>query len=498
MAKDLKQSINIKEFAIYDEDGTKLNTTEISSILKELFEDAYLAQNFILNEFYRQGVKLLNNKSHAAEQARALPSWPVPDKYNYKHNTNEMAQREVSRLLTALKERVEIAEILEQNNWDMSYENLVEELGKKKYLNFELYKNILRSKKVPTLLEIKNPRICFGFTNTDFADKPYIEDNYIVWNNVTLFDKNYTLLFKIQNKLLFSYRNIKKVSKPTMRIDKETLEVMFDFTIYSEAAVEPEFTNKTLGVDLGQVETITCSEIDENGILQTEYLESWYSSNHSKKLAKLEKELYFVNKKYKAKRDLGLNTYNIGHELHCLRNKITNIKKSLAWSAACDVVTTASPDTKIILEDLRWIGGHTKWNAGEFRSCIKHLAIKQGRKIKFVSPKNTSQKCFNCKNQLKLTDRDAICSTCNTTLNRDRNAARNIAIKNKNIERIANQLTIKRSTRSFNTQRARFTGLNASISSIKVRILTRYRLVQEQSSMGLITSNNNYHILLKL
>lgn len=231
MEKTFIQSLNINKFKIFDSDYQELSETQSKILFKTLFEDAYKAQNVILNK-YRKNPFPIENSEHSAKEARQLGKWKVPNRYTYKHNTNEMAQREVFRIISTYQERLKLAKELEKHNWDISYNDFLPN----EYVDFELFKNLLRMRRLPKLGKINNPRICFGYTNNDFADKPYIQDNFIIWENVTLLNKSYNFVFQIPIKQLLRYENIIKGSKPALRLEKETNIIYFDFSIFSTVA----------------------------------------------------------------------------------------------------------------------------------------------------------------------------------------------------------------------------------------------------------------------
>lgn len=496
MEKTFIQSLNINKFKIFDSDYQELSETQSKILFKTLFEDAYKAQNVILNK-YRKNPFPIENSGHSAKEARQLGKWKVPNRYTYKHNTNEMAQREVFRIISTYQERLKLAKELEKHNWDISYNDFLPN----EYVDFELFKNLLRMRRLPKLGKINNPRICFGYTNNDFSDKPYIQDNFIIWENVTLLNKSYNFVFQIPIKQLLRYENIIKVSKPTLRLEKETNIIYFDFSIFPTVAkpIEKNEIKNYVGVDLGIVRPITCSYV-ENNKLAGEFEESIYSKNHSKKLEILTKELFFIKRKLKRKSGLGINCENLYYEGISLSNKISNIKKSLSWSLATDIVSSFDNETMIVLENLRWIGGHTRWNAGDFKTKIKHQAKKYSKNISFVNAKNTSQKCSICDNKISHNGRIVYCSSCKIKKDRDSNSSQNIVKKKTQVNNLGVYIEVLSSQRSFNKfPRVSYTGDDATICSTKntmtsLAIVPQYRIVNTQVLN--LAKFNDYNILL--
>lgn len=145
------------------------------------------------------------------------------------------------------------------------------------------------------------------------------------------------------------------------------------------------------------------------------------------------------------------------------------------------ICTLKSDDTTIVLEDLRWVEGGSKWNVGEFRTAILHQGKKNRKKVKFVSAYHTSQSCCNCGKQVthNTSSREVTCKECKLKLDRDSNATRNIGKKEQNIKNCKAILEAKQFSRKYNLnkKRPRYTGLVAAICSNKILLEPSYRIV---------------------
>jgi transposase len=87
------------------------------------------------------------------------------------------------------------------------------------------------------------------------------------------------------------------------------------------------------------------------------------------------------------------------------------------------------------IENLKWATGAkygSKWTHGSTGEKIEHSAARAGIRVKRVSARNTSQTCHACGKPVTHNTliRVATCTTCRSRLDRDVNAALNIA-KNK-------------------------------------------------------------------
>ena len=478
---ELKQSITLKKFRIEDLEGNELTGQETSDLFKEMFEDAYIAQNYILKKFLEANDFSLFEKdvSHTAKRARALPAWEVPSKYNQTYTTNELAQREVNRILKTYIERLKIAKILESNNWNITFDKFLKIYKPKKFINIELFKNLLKAKELPVLQEIPNPVIPLSYTNPKFGNTAKLIGNIIFLENLALIDKRYNLFFEIPKKYFSRLKNIQKVSKPNLRIEKDTADLCFDFTFTSEVD-DYEDQTKTLGGDLGMVRPMTATVVEEDGYIYEEFDISLYSERDNKKLNNLRKEYNNILKKKERKSALNLDTEYLNKELYYISNKISGVKKSLAWNVATDLATSIDRKTTIVLEDLRWVEGGSKWNTGEFRTAILHQGKKNSKKVKFKNPNRTSQRCCNCGKQVThdTKNRTVHCKNCELKLDRDSNSSRNLILKEQNIKNCKDILESKQFSRIYNLNSLslRYTGLQATICSKKLNLLTSYRI----------------------
>ncbi|VUT24412.1 MAG: Putative transposase DNA-binding domain protein [Candidatus Methanolliviera sp. GoM_oil] len=69
---------------------------------------------------------------------------------------------------------------------------------------------------------------------------------------------------------------------------------------------------------------------------------------------------------------------------------------------------------------------HVSWS--QLTNFVSYKAEEAGRRVEFVNPKNTSQKCSNCGEIVKksLAQRVHKCPFCGLIMDRDENAAINI------------------------------------------------------------------------
>lgn len=128
--------------------------------------------------------------------------------------------------------------------------------------------------------------------------------------------------------------------------------------------------------------------------------------------------------------------------------KVANQRKDFLNKASNEITNRFD---LVILEDLN-IKGMVKnhklagaisdcgWNM--FEAMLKYKAEWKGKRVEYIGRFEPSSKiCSSCgsiNNDLKLSDREWTCSNCNTTHDRDKNAAKNIlsfGLRNSGVER---------------------------------------------------------------
>lgn len=86
------------------------------------------------------------------------------------------------------------------------------------------------------------------------------------------------------------------------------------------------------------------------------------------------------------------------------------------------------------VENLSWVHGPkygSKWTHSKTQDNIEHASKRRGIKLKKVNPKNTSQLCHVCGSTIVHNSRTRVakCVNCQSSFDRDFNAAMNIVGK---------------------------------------------------------------------
>ena len=197
-----------------------------------------------------------------------------------------------------------------------------------------------------------------------------------------------------------------------------------------------EHNNTTVGIDLGIKNLATCSN------------EKVYKNiNKTKRVRKLKKKLKRLQRKVSKKYLMNKNgekfvkTKNIiklERKIKLINRTLTNIRVNHTHQVTTEIVKTKP--SKIVLEDLNVSGmmknkyrakaiAEAKWY--EFRRQILYKAELYGIEVvladRFYPSSKTCSCCGNYKKDLKLKDRTYICNECGLKIDRDINAAINLA-----------------------------------------------------------------------
>ncbi len=220
---------------------------------------------------------------------------------------------------------------------------------------------------------------------------------------------------------------------------------------YEVGQVQVELTGESIGIDLGVKELAIVSNEDAS---RTKF---YKNINKSAQVRRLEKKLR--REQRKVSRKLEANTK--GHDknrrpiwkkplrecrniqrqnskIQLLHKKLTNIRNNHLHQTTAEIVKTKP--SQIVMEDLNVKGmmknkhlaeAIAKQKFYEFKRQIKYKAEMYGIKVvevdRFYASSKTCSHCGHIKTDLKLSDRIYICPVCGTRLDRDLNAAINLA-----------------------------------------------------------------------
>lgn len=260
---------------------------------------------------------------------------------------------------------------------------------------------------------------------------------------LNILNKTIQLTWKVwDEELLFEFiipdyilkRSIKKMSLPTIQYHKG--ELVFIFTV-EENTIQRGKGKHTAGVDLGRVEPFTMAIVNQNGERVAHYTTRARLKHLNQKRERLLVEKKHLTRKINTYEKFGLNSNILSTERDHKTRKIKSIGSSLASQIGADITQKIKKHNVSILhvEDLRWVTGvkyGSRWNHSAQQASIQHAVAREGILMKKVNSKNTSQNCYKCGTKIAHNSktRSVHCIECKTSIDRDFNAAMNIA-KNK-------------------------------------------------------------------
>lgn len=248
-------------------------------------------------------------------------------------------------------------------------------------------------------------------------------------------DAEYYITFPLPSYVL--NRNPAKYTLPVVHWDKKLGVYGFIFTMLEDPK-QRKGTKHTVGIDLGRVKPYSMAVTNNKGERVASYDSSPRLNRFARKQERLWAEARFIKDKIQNRATHGLESPNHLVELERTRDKATRLTTTLAKQLGAEIAgKIAKHNSSLIhVEDLRWITGHSgsrignsKWAHSKQLIAIEHSTARIGYKTKRVNPRNTSQFCHKCGNPIthNTARRTVLCITCKSILDRDFNAAMNIA-----------------------------------------------------------------------
>lgn len=205
---------------------------------------------------------------------------------------------------------------------------------------------------------------------------------------------------------------------------------------YQITESEPIKSDYVVGIDLG----IKSFAVTSTG-------EVFESINKSSRVIKLEKRLKLLQRRLSRKYDLNrcgsiaVKTKNIAkleHEIWLIYRRLRNIRNTYIHSVTTELVK-AKPghivieglDVSDMLEDIRFRSAIGKQEFYKFRTYITYKCKANGVDLivaeRYFASSKICSACGHKHDNLTLADRQYVCSECGISLDRDLNAARNLA-----------------------------------------------------------------------
>jgi hypothetical protein len=241
--------------------------------------------------------------------------------------------------------------------------------------------------------------------------------------------REYLIDFRVPAYVL--KRNIAKFSLPIIRYTKKGYE--FIFTIKENI---PELASRKLhaGLDLGRVEPYVVAVVNGKGNRVAHYTTNGRLKKLNAKREQILKHKHHVIDKIEKYEKLGLTADVLVSEKTRLANKAKILGNVVAQNMGAEISNKLAKHAlnTLHVENLVWATGvqyGSKWNHSRQQDAIAHALLRNGTRVKKINPKDSSQKCHQCGTALTHTGRKVRCAKCQLVLDRDYNAALNLASK---------------------------------------------------------------------
>ena len=274
----------------------------------------------------------------------------------------------------------------------------------------------------------------------DFINLGAVDRNYAVTENNPFATGKIVLKVVIQGnwyQLIFDFDNVRftegKVTLPLVKI--ENGQPIFIFTVVTDNPVVQFSGNYTIGVDVGVndyatvvVRNSATGQIVRATTLSQRIHSLWNSVRAS------ERQVRSLNKKADKliyQRQAHMSAIDEA-QLH--REAASRKKRELAIIAAQEIADLSHQydNAVVAVEDLGWISNtmqNGRWNRGAFVQWLTHYVAQNGGWVVAVNAVNTSQVCHVCGEQVAHPAHKVSICPKHGVLDRDVNAAANIAAR---------------------------------------------------------------------
>ena len=274
----------------------------------------------------------------------------------------------------------------------------------------------------------------------DYINLGAVDKAYAVIENNPFADGEIILKMVIQGawyRLIFSFDNTRftegKVTLPLVRV--EDGRPVFIFTVVTDNPVVQFSGEYVIGVDVGirNYATVVVRDSKTGRIAHettlSQRVHSLWNSVHASEI-----RVRYLRKKAATllhDRQARMSTLD---EAQFHREAASRKKRELAILAAQEITYLSHVwgNAVVAVEDLGWVRNtaqHGRWNRGEFVKWLTHYVTQNGGWVVSVNPANTSQLCHKCGSRVSHPVHEV--SVCHThgALDRDVNAAANIAAR---------------------------------------------------------------------
>lgn len=409
--------------------NSQMGVDDVNERLVILLDESRERQQWCIAEAVSQGIRAKKSGKFSSADSRSLPKPSYPPGSVVPSKRVEIDRSEAQRLLPSFQERVEIAKDLQTFGWDSDFKWFKAKTDRP-YLKFNLFKNIKSCGEIPKTPEIKSVRIPSSKADNSFLKIDWnIEEKRIKIEDMALLDQRISLLFTIPEKFLENHSGeIRKISRPTIRLDGRSNKAVFDFTLFEEIETTDNYKDSVLGVDVGVNKMVSMARVYKDGRYSEEFTTSKETDRLTKKIRRDNLELDRKRSKQKARKALGIENREAEKKIEELTAKKFRRQKEQEWLIARDVVDHSILGETIAMENLSFNSGGSVGDNKRFRfrgiqDKIEHSAKRRKRKTKKINAKGTSSDCPNCGDQVSFEGRISVCTSCQWREDRDYSAS---------------------------------------------------------------------------
>ena len=274
----------------------------------------------------------------------------------------------------------------------------------------------------------------------DYVNLGAVDRQYAAIENNPFVDGEIVLKMVIQGqwyRLIFAFDNERfregKATLPLIKVQDGT--PVFVFTVVTDNPVVQFSGDYVIGVDVGinNYATVVVRDTKTGQIVHTSTLSQrvhslWNSVRASERQVRALKKKADTLLSQRQGRMAALD------EARLHREAASRKKRELAILAAQEIayLSHAWGNAVVAVEDLGWVANTMssgRWNRGAFVRWLAHYVSQNGGWVVAVSPSNTSQRCHKCGARVSHpTHKDSVCPE-HGTMDRDINAASNIAAR---------------------------------------------------------------------
>ena len=296
----------------------------------------------------------------------------------------------------------------------------------------------------------------------DYVNLGAVDKQYAAIENDPFADGEIILRMVIQGawyRLVFQFDNDRfsegKVALPLIKV--ESGQPVFIFTVATDNPVVQFSGDYTIGVDVGinNYATVVVREVETGRIA--------YETTLSQRVHSLWNS---VRASEQQVRDLKKKAATLLHdrqermaaldEAQFHREAASRKKRELAILAAQEIagLSHAWGNAVVAVEDLGWIANtmqNGRWNRGALIQWLTHYVSQNGGWVVAVNPANTSQLCYKCGARVSHPTHDVSACPEHGAMDRDVNAASNIAARA--VPRVAKARVTRAKNRRIGPQR---------------------------------------------